>query len=151
MLKISHCGNATEMTVWDRLDSLRFRLYCFWYSLARLKRYFWVVWHDDDCDYDGLLAFMEVKLRGMERLHREGEVQCVGWERIARQLQICRVLCARLRADDYFCNAGYDHEGWSGMSDKKQARIARHSHVMAIQDQRHLGQILGKHLMRWWI
>ena len=47
----------------ERFERLQFRFYCLWCSLTRLKRYFWVVWHDDDCDWSYLLWFMELKFR----------------------------------------------------------------------------------------
>ena len=81
----------------------------------------------------------------MEDQHRD-----IGREKRVRQLKTCRVLCHRLQEDEYLENAWEGEESWFRTPEKKRSRIVRHAITMAAQDQRYLGQILGKHLMEWW-
>lgn len=127
--------------------------------MRNVLRYLPVIWHDSEADYDGLLEFMEVKLRSMREWQKPGlTLGSVNAPKHYRQLTICSELCRRLREDDYYRNAGYAgrrdpedrRDKWSAYSPAKQQRIARHSHYMQMQDQRMLGEVMGKHLLWWW-
>lgn len=75
----------------------------------RLRRFFeWlpIVWRDQPWGYGYLWPILEHKFAQMERHHREAQF-VAGWEETADELRRARLVCERLRRDDYWRHPKY--------------------------------------------
>lgn len=102
----------------------------FYYIFRGVKNWFrWapVVWFDEDWDWGFLASIMEYKLRRMSKCIGNG---ChINAKRDAKQMLICAALLKRMIEDEY---------DW------------RKNPYVSIRDQKYLGLMIGKHLMKWW-
>jgi hypothetical protein len=116
-------------------------------GLQNLGTFFEAVWWFRSWDWTGMVQLLEVSAREMRKQQELGIH--VGDDKQARRLLVVETLCRRLRADNYFENAGYDSEQWENVPDFERSRIAKHSGYMPQQDARYLGQML-RFLQHWW-
>lgn len=116
-------------------------------GIRNVYRFFPEVWWHRSFDSDGMLAFIEKSATLLEKTIENGHL--ANGERYAKQLMQVRVLCRRLRADDYFRNAGYDPYIWESIPGYRATQIAQHSHYMAKQDAERLGKMF-KFVQHWW-
>lgn len=112
------------------------------HGIRNVIRWTPVIWFDKDFDWYDLAAIMEYKLRRMAKVSEHGR-QLEG-PRIARQMRVCAELLRRMREDEY---VGQECEQSPNAlrSYKGEVMLMRE-----IQDQRYLGLLIGKYLMRWW-
>lgn len=96
-----------------------------------------------------MVELLEVSAREMQRSIELNDVKHARWERDHKHLLIVEELCKRLRADNYFHNAGYDPETWKIRSDFERRKIVEHSSKMAQQDAIYLGKMF-KFVQHWW-
>ena len=131
--------------------------YNLWYGISNLVRWLPLIWRDRDWDaWMYLLPLMEKKLGQIERCEREFALH-VGKEKTIRQLQICKNLISRLRADDYIDWTSYLPESysWKGVGIIKH-RLKRplfahdHEKEMKKQDLDLLFKIMRRHIGEWW-
>lgn len=114
--------------------NLRYAARSIYHGVKNIIRWTPIVWDDADFDWEYLARIMEYKMRRMVKHF------IVGSERYAHQLTICAELLKRLRDDDYPSRDPRPHDRlW-----------ADHWIYMERQDQRMLGEIIGKHLCSWW-
>jgi hypothetical protein len=87
-----------------------------WRSLCNLWYWLPVIWGDRQWDSWYFLKILEHKLAVMERFFASDKPMCVGHERRASEIKYCRLLAARLIADDYLINALKPHEEKYGVA-----------------------------------
>src|SRR5574337_1074694 len=126
-------------TMWPNLRSLVFDLR---HGLYNLWRWLPVIWFDDDYDWDFLARIMEIKFRRLAVRLENGYT--LNGPRLGKQARTCAVLLHRLQEERYFENAGYDPETWKAWTSDCAKWIATHAAYMGAQDQRYLGELIGK-------
>ncbi len=123
-------------------DNFRWTYWTFYFGFRNLYRWFNMVWRDDNCSYESLLEFMEVKMRSMAAFH-EAHGVTVDRLRTARQLRSAAVLCQRLREENYHDSAA------AAYGDGTKAWAQEWSNVER-QDRELLGKIISRHVTKWW-
>lgn len=133
------------INMFSKLETLYFNLK---YGILNIIRWFPIIWRDRDWDWEYLAVMMQTKL---ERMANDTEKYGyhIGKEKDVKNMRLCVALIKRLREDEYFRNAGYDHTNWQSKSEKRRSWIAKHSRYMQKQDLEYLGKILGKYLNCW--
>ena len=116
-------------------------------GILNLFTFFEAVWWFRSWDWTGLVELIEVSAREM-RFAQEHGIH-TNSDRYAKQLKIVEALCKRLRADEYFENAGYQQEHWNSLPEHRCSQIAKHSVYMAAQDAAYLGRML-RFVQCWW-
>ena len=96
-----------------------------YHGIHNLIKWFPIIWHDRDWDWEYLARMMEFKFRNMSHLFKEHGV-AVGSEKQAKELLTCAELIKRLRDNDT-CDLDVV-ESWQKM----------------------LGDMIGKKLRSWW-
>lgn len=102
-----------------------------------------LIWTDYDWDYYYLLRLMEKKLEAMSVYHKHHGVTTDA-SKIARQLNVCRILCNRLREEDVYYEGFREHFILS-----ERAAVLNHM-VRKKQDTEYLTKMFSKYLLTWW-
>lgn len=97
------------------------------YGVKNLYRYFRVIWHQRDYDWESLAYLIEFKLRDMIELF-ETHGYHLDTDKSVKQMKVCAEILRRLQTNNYEYTC-----------DKQ-----------AVNDQKYLGLLLGKYLRHWW-
>lgn len=123
-------------------------LYSLRRGLRNLRTFFWAVWRFETWDYDGLLGLMEAAMLQMRNRHRTQRITA-DHAKLAKQLTVCTELIKRLRADNYFENAGYNGEAWRSVPQARASRIVAHATYMQKQDVDYFCRMF-RNVQCWW-
>lgn len=114
--------------------------YDIWYGITNIFRWIPVIWSDRDYDWAYLAEIMEYKFRRMSKLLKNGHH--VLSERDSRRTLVCAELLKRLRTESYQYHEVLDIPVIPHNS-KRDDMIGKYY-------QEYLGNLIGKHLRRWW-
>jgi len=158
---------------------LRTRYYNIKYGIRNLFRWLPVIWRDRTWDAHYLYSLLEFKFKNMEKDFRRCSWH-VGAEKQADQIKVCRLLCKRLKEEEYttpYDDRNKPHNEWFRRKveesfhaepdekghiilvkqhepDEPEGRWifsqAEHENYMKQQDLDLLGKIIRKHSLGWW-
>lgn len=115
------------------------------HGLANVLRWAPVVWHDIEDEADPLLSMIEFKLRRLADSHQRFVDLGWGgqWPKDVKRMRACVELCRRIQeGGDYL-----DKEALGDLPKMAQRSAAN----QGLRDHRYLMQLLGKHMLGWWV
>lgn len=124
-----HYWSGLPSTIWYNL----------YYGIGNIIYYAPVIWRDRECDWDGMVAVWEKQFRKRAEYELKYGHHTTSF-RDAHNLLVCANLCKRLLSDKYS----------EPIFGNEQQKALHALNYMPSQDERLLGQIIGKQLRCWW-
>ena len=81
-----------------------------YWTIKRLIQWIPVIWKDREYDQTYFLKIISFKLKLMEKFYRSEYAFSADWKDTATKIHLCKLLCDRLIADDYYEMFGREYK-----------------------------------------
>ena len=112
-------------------------------GITNLIKWSPIIWNDRDFDQAYMYEMLRFKLKNMEDFFYSDRTWCIGSERRAKEIKICRILLDRIIKEEYG-EFDFDDPKRNGM------KYLKNEAYMLQQDLDMLCHIIAKKSQDWW-